>query len=132
MKIELILRQNLVATHSLDTNETPHEHLFKLEFAFTGDPIRGRIIDLPTLERGLEEFLAPYQKRNLNQYAGLPAYAREFPTCETLGQAFYEKMSEAFLPKFHAMNPTFRVVSILLTLCDPDGKEYGSARIVPS
>lgn len=130
MKIHLIVRRTLVASHSLDTREEPHPHLFRFEFDFTGDPVRGRIIDLPMLETELTRMLEPFQNRYLNDCGGLPAPTREFPTCETLGMAFAEKIETAVLTNLRGENPTLRLVSILVTLCEPDGQEYGSARIV--
>ena len=131
MKIHLIVRRTLLASHSLDTREKPHPHLFKFEFEFTGDPIRGRIVDLPILEDRLTRLLEPFQNRYLNDCGALPAPAREFPTCETLGTAFAEKIQAETLPSLRAENASLKLVSILVTLCEPDGQEFGSAKILP-
>lgn len=132
MRTELILRRPLLASHSLDTNEIPHPHVFKFEFTFTGEPIRGRIIDLPTLEKSIDDLMAPLQKRYLNDLALLPEITRQFPTCETLGATFVHWIQERLLPQFHDVNMTLRLVSVLVTLCDSDGTEYGSARTYPT
>ncbi len=130
MKIHLIVRRTLVASHSLDTREVPHPHLFRFEFDFTGEPIRGRIIDLPMLENELTKMLEPFQNRYLNDCPDLPAPAREFPTCETLGVAFTEKSKANILPELKRLNPSLRLVSVLVTLYEPDGQEFGSAKII--
>lgn len=129
MKIHLIVRQTLVASHSLSVREEPHPHLFKFEMDFTGEPKNGMIINLPDLETALAEMFKPFQSRYLNDCSQLSAEARTFPTCETLGVDFALKIQTGILPALHPQNPSLKLVSVLVTLCEPDGREYGSARI---
>jgi 6-pyruvoyl-tetrahydropterin synthase len=131
MRTELILKRALLASHSLDTREEPHPHLFKLEFVFTGEAMRGRIIDLPVLEQAVDALIEPLQNRYLNDCSLLPEPARHFPTCETLGSTFIEWTKGRLLPQFKDANPTLTLVSVMVTLCEPDGREYGAARTYP-
>jgi 6-pyruvoyl-tetrahydropterin synthase len=130
VKIHLILKQTLLASHSLSVREEPHPHIFKFEVDFTGEPKNGMIVNLPELEMGLGEIFKPFQSRYLNDCSLLPEEAQKFPTCETLGVAFAQKIENTLIPKFSQENPTLKLVSVLVTLCEPDGREYGSARIV--
>ncbi len=130
MKIHLILKQTLLASHSLSVREEQHPHIFKFEIDFTGEPKNGMIVNLPDLETGLTTIFAPFQSRYLNDCGQLPEEARNFPTCETLGVAFAHKINEILIPQFTAESPSLRLVSVLVTLCEPDGREYGSAKIV--
>jgi 6-pyruvoyl-tetrahydropterin synthase len=127
---ELILNFDLFASHSLDTREELHEHLWKVELVFSGEPIRGRIIDLPLLEKSIEEFFRPYQKTSLNAHPDLDDSARAFPTCETLGESFFSRIETAVITPLRAsVNPTLALLSIQITLAELDGRLYGSARI---
>lgn len=130
MKIHLILKQTLLASHSLSVREEPHPHLFKFEIDFTGEPKNGMIVNLPELEASLGEIFKPFQSRYLNDCSALPEEARNFPTCETLGIAFAQMIEGSLIPTFSLENPTLKLVSVLVTLCEPDGREYGSAKIV--
>lgn len=130
MTIHLILKQTLLASHSLSVREEPHPHIFKFEIDFTGEPKNGMIVNLPELEDGLREVFAPFQSRYLNDCSQLPEEARNFPTCETLGVAFARKIETTLIPQFAQAHPTLRLISVLVTLCEPDGREYGSARVV--
>lgn len=131
MRTELILKRTLLASHSLDSREEPHPHLFKLEFVFTGESIRGRIVDLPLLESAIDALIEPLQGRYLNDLSALPEAARAFPTCETLGATLVEWLQSKTLPSLAPENATLRVVSVMVTLCEPDGTEFGAARTYP-
>lgn len=128
LKTDLILYQDLVASHSLDTREEPHEHLWKIQLQFSGSPQKGRIIDFPLLEKEITRFFQPYQKQYLNSCNDLNEDARMFPTCETLGAHFFMKIeNEVLYPLRKVENPTLILKSILISLYENDGKLYGSA-----
>ena len=89
---ELILVHDLLASHSLDTREELHEHLWRIELRFTGTPVRGRIVDFPKLEAAVEAAFLPYSRANLNQHPRLNEAARAFPTCETPRRKFFSRV----------------------------------------
>ena len=125
---ELVLQFTLQAGHSLDTREELHDHLWNFELTFTGDPIRGRIIDLPLLESKITELFQPFQKKPLNGKPRLNEAAQVFPTCETLGESFYGLIENETIPPLRAeLNPTLKLISVKVTLGDLDGRTYGSA-----
>ena len=66
MNITLLIRHELIASHSLDGREAPHPHRWVLEIRVAGDPVRGRIIDLPSLANALKADLKPIEGSFLN------------------------------------------------------------------
>ena len=131
MKIKLVTELKIIASHSLAGFETPLPHLWKFKLTMAGDPVEGRIIDLPSLIEATQKMLKPYENTYLNDRRDLPRPAHEFPTCETLGAAFFEKIETEVLPPFRVANPTVRLHSLEVALCDLDGTAMGSAIIEP-
>ncbi len=131
MKVTLIIRSELVASHSLDGYEQPHPHRWKLEIRVSGAPVRGRIIDLPVLEDALKADLKTLDGCYLNESPLVDEATRAFPTCETLGAHLAEHWDRIVLSVLRKDNPTLKLVSVQVTLCEMDGREFGAALIEP-
>lgn len=125
-RTKLILYRDIIASHSLDTREEPHPHLWKCEFTFSGDPVRGRIVDFPALEKAVLESTRDLDGCYLNESPLLGESARSFPTCETLGESLYIIIRENVIPAFRSDNPTLRLLSVKVTLVEGE-RIYGSA-----
>ena len=125
-RTKLLVYQDFIAAHSLDTRQEPHNHLWKTVCTFTGEPVRGRIIDLPTLERAVVNQILPLENTYLNENNELPEMTRGFPTCETLGAAIFERIKHSVIKDLSVLNPTLKILSVQVTLCDR-GQIIGSA-----
>ncbi len=125
-RTKLLLYFDFEASHSLDVRETPHSHLWKTVLTFTGEPIRGRIVDFPTLESATRGALASLPHSYLNENEDLLPAARDFPTCESLGASIFTRVREIVISRFRAEAPTLRLLSVQVTLCEGD-RTYGSA-----
>lgn len=123
---KLLLYFDFDASHSLDVRETPHSHLWKTVLTFTGEPVRGRIVDFPTLETATREALASLPNSYLNENVDLLPEARAFPTCESLGASIYTRVREIVLSRLRSEAPTLRLLSVQVTLCE-GAQTYGSA-----
>lgn len=130
-RVKLLLYFDFTASHSLDTREEPHPHLWKSVLTFGGEPVDGRIVDFPALESAVGEDLASLPGCYLNENPDLLAEGRAFPTCETLGASILTLLRERTLPRFRAKNPSLSVLSVQVTLCEGD-RVYGSAIVEPS
>ncbi len=131
MKVTLIIRSELTASHSLDGFEQPHPHRWKLEARISGAPVRGRIIDLPVLEDALKADLRSLEGCYLNESPLVDDATRAFPTCETLGAYLATHWDRVVLSRFRGENPSLTLVSVQVTLCEMDGREFGAALIEP-
>lgn len=129
LRTTLIIRHQITASHSLEGNEKPHPHLWKIEARISGEPVRGRIIDLPELEKALIADTEVLEGVYLNECQEVDEATRGFPTCESLGASLLRSWDQRVLPRFRAGNPSLRIASVQVTLCDPDGREYGAALI---
>ena len=127
-RTKLVLYRNITASHSLDTREEPHPHLWKCEFTFSGEPVRGRIVDFPSLEKTLFEITDPLEGCHLNDSELLTESGRKFPTCETLGESLFILIREKAIPRFRSENPSLDLYSIKVTLMEGE-RTYGSAEI---
>lgn len=125
-KTKLVLYFDFIAAHSLDTREEPHDHLWKTVLTFTGEPVKGRIVDFPALENAIHEELASLPRCYLNDNLVLLAAARAFPTCESLGESIFTILRENAIPRFRVENPTIDIASVMVTLYEGD-RIYGSA-----
>lgn len=125
-KTKLILYFDFIAAHSLDTREEPHDHLWKTVLTFTGDPVKGRIVDFPALESSIQEELASLPHCYLNENLVLLPTAQSFPTCESLGESIFTILREKTVARFRAENPTIDIASVMVTLYEGD-RIYGSA-----
>jgi 6-pyruvoyl-tetrahydropterin synthase len=121
-----VLYFDFEASHSLDVREEPHPHLWKTVLTFTGEPVKGRIIDFPALESAMRSDLASLPGCYLNENEDLTTEARAFPTCETLGASIFTRVRERTLGRLRAENPTLELLSVQVTLCEGD-RVYGSA-----
>lgn len=129
MSTELILKFEFVASHSLENNETPHPHRWKLELAVTGSPIRGKIIDLVLLRDRVQALINPLRSVYLNDFVGVSPAVQAFPTCETLGQFFWDQLHMLLSGEFYEQNPTLKLASVMVGICEMSGEEMGAARI---
>lgn len=125
-RTKLLLYFDFEASHSLDVREEPHPHLWKTILTFTGDPVKGRIIDFPTLEKAIRADLASLPGCYLNENPDLLADARAFPTGESLGPSIFTLIRERTVPKFREANPSLELLSVQVTLCEGD-RVFGSA-----
>ncbi len=124
---ELVLPFEFIASHSLDTREEPHPHLWKGELRIEGQPIAGRVIDLPTAENRLKLILKNIENTYLNTNALFSADTRSFPTCETLSHDLYGMIDQECIIPARAENPSLRLLSVRIDLYETDGKFYGGA-----
>ncbi len=127
MRIKLLVQHDLVASHSLEGNEAPHPHLWKVELTLTGEPIKGKIIDLPTVGKGVRECLLPFENVYLNECELLNPVARSFPTCETLAADFAYRLDHQVFEPLRQSHPSLQLLSVQVTLCDLDHRVWGSA-----
>ncbi|MBC7385738.1 MAG: 6-carboxytetrahydropterin synthase [Cryobacterium sp.] len=125
-KTKLILYFDFEASHSLDVREEPHPHLWKTTLTFTGEPLKGRIIDFPALESAVQETLSSLPGCYLNENADLLTSAMAFPTCESLGESIFTLIRERAIARFLGENPSLELLSVQVTLIEGD-RVYGSA-----
>lgn len=130
-KTKLLVHFDFEASHSLDTREEPHPHLWKTVLTFTGEPVKGRIIDFPTLETAVRDDLASLPDSYLNENADLLPEGRAFPTCETLGASIFTRVRERTVARLRTENPSFTLLSVQVELCE-GAKIYGSAIVEPA
>lgn len=124
---ELVLPFEFVASHSLDTREQPHPHVWKGELRIAGQAIRGRLIDLPTAEGQLKLILKKIENTYLNTNVLFSEETRSFPTCETLSQDLYGMVDRECVTPAQSENPSLRLLSVRIDLYETDGKFYGGA-----
>ncbi|MBL7714947.1 MAG: 6-carboxytetrahydropterin synthase [Bdellovibrionales bacterium] len=135
MKTSLLVKVDLMASHSLAGNEVPHPHRFRIVVEVTGHPVEGRIIDLPSFESAVVDRVRPLQNQYLNESETVDSSVRAFPTCETIAAFLFPRVDQDVLSRFRNLNPSLRLTSVSVTLFDLDspdgrpGKEYGTARV---
>jgi 6-pyruvoyl-tetrahydropterin synthase len=128
MKTELLLKFVFEASHSLEGYEVVHPHIWRLELGLTGEPIRGRIVDIVDLRKGIQKRLDYLVRTNLNENPFVSGEVRSFPTCETLSQYFLEDIEDLVKHDFAPQNASIQVSSVLVAICDMDGTETGAVR----
>lgn len=126
---ELILKFEMFAAHALSVREEPHLHLWRIEAVVSGEPQNGMIINLPELRNAFETIVKPLRQTFLNKNPCLNQEAQQTPTCETLAQFFLTKFNAVLATQFAEQNPTVKIKSILVAICEPDGAEWGAARL---
>ena len=131
MNITLVIRHELIASHSLNGREAPHPHRWVLEYRVAGDPVEGRIIDLPALAAAIRADLVGIEGSYLNECEVVDQATRDFPTCETLGAYLARRFDFKVLAGFIAGNPSLRLRSLQVTLLEMNGMEFGAALIEP-
>jgi 6-pyruvoyl-tetrahydropterin synthase len=125
----LILKFEFRSAHSLEDYETPHFHGWRVEAVVSGEPVNGKIADMVSLRESFGKSILPLHARYLNEHPALDAAARRFPTCETLGAYFFRALQKSIASEFRPENPTTKLESVLVALCEDDGFERGAARI---
>ena len=128
--MELVLKFDFISSHSLRGHETPHPHRWWLEFALSGAPLEGKIIDIVDLRERVMEMIKPLDHVYLNDFSGVPQAVRDFPTCETLSVFFSERLQLLISQYFIDQNPTLKLSSLSVSLCEMDGREMGAVRLL--
>ena len=129
-RTKLLVYFDFEASHSLDVREEHHPHLWKTVLTFTGEPVKGRIIDFPALESAAHSDLGTLPNSYLNENGALLPEGRAFPTCETLGASIFTILRERTVARFRTENPTLTVLSVQVQLCE--GTRVFGAAIVES
>lgn len=129
-RTKLLVYFDFEASHSLDVREEPHPHLWKTVLTFTGEPIKGRIIDFPELETAVHSELASLPGSYLNENADLLPEGRAFPTCETLGASIFTRVRERTVARLRSVSPTLTLLSVQVQLCE--GPRVFGAAVVES
>lgn len=125
---KLLFYYDILASHSLETNPEPHFHLWKTTLTISGTPVRGKLVDLPTLESLVKETLVKLENTYLNENKFLLPEAQEFPTCEFMGASIFTLLNRNVFSRLRDQNPSLQLLSVQVTLCDPTTqKVFGSA-----
>lgn len=128
MRTELCVRFEFVASHSLAVREEPHLHLWRIEACLSGEAQNGMIVNLQQLRSAFDAILSPLHETFLNENRLLPPEAQAAPTCETLSDYLFSAFSRCIEQEFLSHNPTLTLMSVEVTICEPDGFEWGSVR----
>lgn len=131
MRSELFLKFTFEASHSLIGNEVPHPHLWRLEVSLVGQPFDGKIVDMIRAREFIQHEILPLEKTYLNTNPYVDDSVRKSPTCESLSQFFWNRISEITESVFIRENRTVRLDGIGIALCSMDGEETGMVRFFP-
>jgi 6-pyruvoyl-tetrahydropterin synthase len=132
MTTELLLKFEFLASHSLSVREEPHPHLWRMEVVLSGEPRDGMIVNLPEVRTAFETVVASLSQTFLNENPLLDASAKATPTCETLCAYFFRRFEDVLHRQFLLKNPTIKLKSVQVAICEPDGFEWGAAKLVRS
>ncbi len=132
MTTELLLKFEFLASHSLSVREQPHPHLWRMEVVLSGEPREGMIVNLPEVRTAFEAVVASLSQTFLNENPLLDASAKATPTCETLSAYFFHRFEDVLHCQFLVKNPTVKLKSVQVAICEPDGFEWGAAKLVRS
>jgi 6-pyruvoyl-tetrahydropterin synthase len=132
MTTELLLKFEFLASHSLSVREEPHPHLWRMEVVLSGEPREGMIVNLPEVRTAFETVVASLSQTFLNENPLLDASAKATPTCETLCAYFFRRFEDVLHRQFLLKNPTIKLKSVQVAICEPDGFEWGAAKLVRS
>jgi 6-pyruvoyl-tetrahydropterin synthase len=130
MRIELIQKFELEASHALGGYETPHPHLWGLTVAITGTPIEGKLVDMVVFRESIQMILSSLNKTYLNENQTVTEAVRTFPTCETLSQYFLTEIENLLYRQFTQWNPTLKVASVSVSIHSMEREELGRVRLV--
>lgn len=130
MTTELLLKFEFFASHSLSVREEPHLHLWRLEVVLLGEPRAGMIVNLPEVRAAFDDVILPLSQTFLNDNPLLDAAAKASPTCETLCAHFFHSFTGVLNRRFVLQNPTLKLKSVQVAICEPDGFEWGAARLL--
>ena len=131
MRSELVLKFVFEASHSLAGYEEPHPHLWRLEVCLVGQIFQGKIIDIVKAREAILAEVRPLEKTFMNDNLKLDEPARKAPTCETLCQYFWNRISKVTDEVFVKENRTVLLDGIGIALCDMNGVETGLVRFYP-
>lgn len=128
LKLELDVKLDFVATHTLEENEKVHEHRWRVDTTLVGENKFGRIVSLPKAQEVLRSVLKKIENTHLNSNRELDNATREVPTCENLAYYFLDKFEEALKLGFPE-SPSLRIVQIEVAVSEDDNREMGAARL---
>ncbi len=131
MKTELILKFTFEASHALDwvNFEIPHPHIWRLEFSIAGNPLNGRLVDLAHLRVRVQSLLECLGSTFLNTNLRVDDSVRLTPTCETLSVFFKNELQLILDAEFLSLNPSIRLESVLVAICEMNGTEQGAIKL---
>ena len=116
MYTTVIVPFEFYASHSLSVRETPHTHHWTLKLFVKGIPKNGMVIDILKLREIADPLVQSVANTYLNEN---PALTEE----QMVSAYFFTHVSEA-LGKFDV-----QLKAVEVELGEPEGKEWGSARI---
>jgi 6-pyruvoyl-tetrahydropterin synthase len=129
MKTKLILNFEFIASHSLSVRETPHNHLWRVKAVIGGKPQTGMILNMVDVREAFKKATDRLANSHLNDNVLLPKETTDTPTCETLAAYFFETFTEILTREFLPGNPSVHLAAIEVELYEPQGHEWGSARL---
>jgi 6-pyruvoyl-tetrahydropterin synthase len=124
-KLELFLKFQLHATHSLDEREEAHAHVWRIEVGLAGPLEQGRISSMPALRDALDPEVAKLRQTFLNENPVLDARARRYPTCECLAYHF----ADAFARTLKTAGFPVTLTQIQVSVDELSGEETGSVKL---
>ena len=123
MYTTVIVPFEFYASHSLSVRETPHTHHWALKLFVKGIPKNGMVIDILKLRDIADPYVLKLANTYLNENPALTKEQAACPTCEMLSAYFYTHIAE----ELKDFDVQFTAVEV--ELGEPEGREWGSARI---
>lgn len=130
MTLELVVKLRFRATHTLEENETPHEHEWRVEVTLTGSKQQGRVISLPLAQALFARTIDRLKGKHLNSCPELDAATQAIPTCENLAYYFHEEFCKV-LKGESSIDRQLRISLIEVGVSEENGYEMGAARLSP-
>ncbi len=133
MPTQLIVKLQWTSSHTLPPGELLlHPHLWGLEVCLGGVPVAGKLLDLVDFRSQIEQqVLTPLTGQDLNHSPWVNDSVRQAPTCESLSEFFYQRLSHLLVDVYHPVNASVRIVSTTVQIFDFTGLEVGAARFTP-
>jgi 6-pyruvoyl-tetrahydropterin synthase len=125
---ELILNFMFRASHTLSGYETPHPHYWTLEFAVSGEIVRGMIVDMAVLRSKVSALIEPLKDKYLNDLSLLDPATQATPTCETLSAYFSDRLRDLLTREFSPSNPSVNLAWTAIAIHEEDKTEMGRVR----
>ncbi len=129
LRTKLILNFEFIASHALSVRETPHNHLWRVKAIIAGEPQQGMILNMVDVRQQFKGVIEQLANSHLNDNPLLSPSAAQTPTCETLAAHFYGAFSGIIQRDFLEQNPSVQLSAIEVELYEPNGHEWGSARL---
>lgn len=129
MKTKLILNFEFIASHSLSVREVPHNHLWRIKAVIEGEPQSGMILNMVDVRQHFKKATDLLANTYLNTNPNLPSEANANPTCETLAAHLFTSFGNILDHQFRIQNPSVYLDAIEVELYEPNGYEWGSARL---